>query len=92
MLCVLLEKYNQIEITIEMLLDVNTMSIEELVGQLHVADDKYGIKEVVDDIRKVLLTEEQWETCKRQRHGKQHACKDGIKNGSEKPRVGFGVL
>ncbi|KAG8083388.1 hypothetical protein GUJ93_ZPchr0015g6838 [Zizania palustris] len=44
------EKYNQVAVAIEMLLNLNTMSIEELVGQLHVAEDRYGIKEVVNGV------------------------------------------
>ncbi|KAG8088410.1 hypothetical protein GUJ93_ZPchr0010g11050 [Zizania palustris] len=81
MLRVVPEKYNKVAVAIEMLLDLNTMSIEELVGQLRVVEDRYDIKEVMDGVGQFLLTEEQWETRRRQRRDKERAHKDGIKKG-----------
>ncbi|KAG8081917.1 hypothetical protein GUJ93_ZPchr0014g46909 [Zizania palustris] len=81
MLHVMLEKYNHVVVVIEMLVDLNTISIEKIVGRLHVVQDKYDVEEVVYGIGQRLLTEVQWETCRRQCRGKEHAHKNDTKNG-----------
>ena len=60
MLRVLPKSYAQIAISIETLLDLKTMTIEELVGHLKMAEDRLGIEVVTDKMGKLLLTEEDW--------------------------------
>ena len=58
MLWVLPKSYAQIAISIETLLDLKSLTIEELVGRLKMAEDHLGIEAVTDKAGKLLLTEE----------------------------------
>jgi len=62
---VLPPRYNQIACSIEMLLDLNKQSVEELVGRMRVAEDRCGVEAAADGIERLLLTEEQWEARRR---------------------------
>jgi len=62
---VLPPRYNQIACSIEMLLDLNKLSVEELVGRLQVAEDRCGMEAAEDGVERLLLTEEQWEARRR---------------------------
>ncbi|XP_039803946.1 K(+) efflux antiporter 3, chloroplastic-like [Panicum virgatum] len=66
----------QVVVSIEMHSDLNKMSVEELIGRLRVAKNT-DAEEAADNIKKgvqqLLLTEEQWEACRRQRGGKERA-------------------
>jgi hypothetical protein len=75
MLCVVLAKYNQITCSIEMFAELKKMSLDELVGRLHVAEERCGgsIESAADGVGRLLLTEEQWENRRRQRGDKQRA-------------------
>jgi hypothetical protein len=82
MLRVVLARYNQIACSIEMFTDMKTMSMEELVGRPRVAEERCGGGEVAaNNAGLLLLTEEQWEACRCERRGKEHARRgDGEKN------------
>jgi hypothetical protein len=60
MLRVLPQRYAQIAISIETLLDLKTLTIEELVGRLRMAEDQIGIESVTNKAGRLLLTEEDW--------------------------------
>jgi hypothetical protein len=60
MLCVLPQHYAQIAISIETLLDLKTLTIEELVGRLKMAEDCLGIGDVIEKVGNLLLSEEEW--------------------------------
>ena len=58
-------KYTQVAIAIEQLLDLKTMSLEELVGRLKTAEDRCNADEGAGNIdhgggSRLLLTEEEW--------------------------------
>jgi hypothetical protein len=58
-----------------MLTDLNTTTIEEIVGRLRVAEDADNDdakQAIAEGVEQLLLTEEQWEARRRQR-GKEHA-------------------
>jgi hypothetical protein len=63
--CCIPEKYKQIARSIESLLDLFTMSIEEAIGRLKVVDDDepQPLSGPVTDGGKLHLTREQWEAC-----------------------------
>ena len=86
MLHVVRKRYKQVVVSIEMHSDLNKMSVEELIGRLRVAEDA-DAEEAADNIEKgvqeLLLTEEQWETCWRQRGGKERACGGGSGHGGD---------
>lgn len=69
------KRLKQVAVAIEMLTDLNTTTIEELVGRLRVAEDADNDdakQDITEGVEQLLLTEEQWEARRRQR-GKEHA-------------------
>jgi hypothetical protein len=73
---VLPRRMRQVAVSIQMLCDLNTMSVEELLGQLRVAEEQDDVEESTDPAR-LLLTEQQWEA--RRRKGKER-----VRRGEEK--------
>ncbi|KAL6614788.1 hypothetical protein ACP70R_037058 [Stipagrostis hirtigluma subsp. patula] len=71
MLLVVPAKFNQVAVSIEMLMDLSKVSMEELVSRLRVAEDRIGGEQEADGGPRLLLTEEQWEA--RRRNGKERA-------------------
>ena len=55
-------RYNQVAMTIEMFCDIKKLSIEELVGRLRAAKDRFepSVEQVTDKTGRLLLTEEEW--------------------------------
>jgi hypothetical protein len=55
-------RYNQVAVTIEMFCDLKKLTIEELVGRLRVAKDRFEPKEeqAAEKGPKLLLAEEEW--------------------------------
>jgi len=74
-------KFNQVAVSIEMLLDLKTMPLEDLVGRLRVAENRCGVDDVGNESGRLLLTEAQWEARRRERHGKERTGGNGDKNG-----------
>lgn len=56
--------YSQVAVMIEMFYELKTMSIEELVGRLRAAEDRFEptMEQVTDNIGCLLLTKEEWAT------------------------------
>jgi len=52
-------KYTQIALSIETMLDMSTLMIEDLTRSLRTVDDRTGATATSDNI-KLLLTEEEW--------------------------------
>jgi len=48
-------------ISIETLLDLKTLTIEELVGRLNMAEDRLSLETIIDKTQKLMLSEEDWE-------------------------------
>jgi hypothetical protein len=63
--CCILEKYKHIACSIESLLDLSTMSIEEAIGRLKVidGDEPQPLLGPITVDGKLHLTREQWEAC-----------------------------
>jgi hypothetical protein len=63
--CCIPEKYKQIARSIESLLDLSTMSIEEAIGHFKVvdSDEPQPLSRPITVGGKLHLTREQWETC-----------------------------
>jgi hypothetical protein len=62
---VLPRKMRQVAVSIQMLCDLNTMSVEELLGRRRVAEEQDDIEEESTDPACLLFTEEQWEAHRR---------------------------
>jgi hypothetical protein len=55
-------RFNQVVVSIEMFCDVKTLSVEDLVGRLRVAEDRFEdkLEQVTDKAGRLLLAEEEW--------------------------------
>jgi hypothetical protein len=74
---VLLKKMRQVPVSIQMLCDLNTMFVEELLSRLCVAEEPDDDEEESTGHARLLLTEQQWEA--RRRKGKER-----VRRGEEK--------
>ncbi|WVZ88310.1 LOW QUALITY PROTEIN: hypothetical protein U9M48_034846 [Paspalum notatum var. saurae] len=87
------KKWKQVAVSIEMLLDLDTMTMEELIGRLRVAEDADAEdakeQEVgVERAGQLYLTEAQWEARRRERNRQRRH--GGVRrgNGGDKRRSG----
>ena len=53
-------KYIQIALSIETMLDLSTLTIEDVAGRLQAVDERLGQATATKDSGKLLLTEEEW--------------------------------
>jgi hypothetical protein len=80
------DKYKQIVRSIESLLDLSTMSIEEAIGHLKVIDhdEPQPLSGPITNGGKLYLTREQWEACQSDgKKGKSPSLMDGHKRGKQ---------
>ncbi|KAL6658537.1 hypothetical protein ACP70R_004123 [Stipagrostis hirtigluma subsp. patula] len=68
---VLPKRLKQVAVSIQMLLDLDAMSVEELLGRLRVAEEQDDVEGESAGPARLLLTEEQWEARRRQHGGKE---------------------
>jgi hypothetical protein len=84
------KKLRQVAVTVEMFGNLNTMSMEELVGRLQVAEDADAEEHEAsngDNTGQLLLTHEQWASRQRQ-HGKERAPGGGARGGGGREKGG----
>lgn len=76
-------RYNQLAVAIEMFCDMKTLTIEELVGRLQAAEDRFEptVDQVTDKAGRLLLTEEDWAAKKKHRLQSESSSSGG-KNGA----------
>jgi hypothetical protein len=55
-------RFNQVAVSIEMFCDTKTLTVEDLVGRLHAAEDRFenNLDHVTDKAGRLLLAEEDW--------------------------------
>ena len=55
-------QFNQVAVSIEMFCDVKTLSVEDLVGRIQAAEDRFEdkLEQVTDKAGRLLLAEEEW--------------------------------
>ncbi|XP_072150855.1 uncharacterized protein [Setaria viridis] len=58
-LCVLSKRYSQIAVSIEMLLDVNTLALEDLVGHLRTAKDRIDVDTITKKSEHLMLSKDE---------------------------------
>jgi hypothetical protein len=80
---VLPKQYTQIAVSIETLLNINTLMVEELVGRLRAAEDRLDVDTVTEKTEKLYLSEDQW--LAKYRH---HLAPEGSSSGSGGDRQG----
>jgi len=80
--------YNQVAVTIEMFCDLKKLSIEELVGRLRAAEDRFepSVEQVTEKAGKLLLMEEEWAARNKSRMVTDQSSSSG-KNGGSKHYV-----
>lgn len=76
-------KYNQVAVTIEMFCDLKTLTMEELVGRLRAAEDRFEpvVEEVTNKAGQLMLTEEEWAAKNKARSGLESSSSSGGKGG-----------
>jgi hypothetical protein len=88
------DQYSQMACSIETLLDLNTVSVEELIGRLRSSEGRGGRSAKQSAGGVLLLTEEEWEArCKQRVHGQGSSGNgngNGRKKGKPKPKNGNG--
>ena len=65
------EKLTQAVVSLEMFLDLNRVSIEEVIGRLRVFEERLKPKEVTDSLGRLMLCEEDWEARRKSRRGQE---------------------
>src|SRR3954465_15525691 len=60
-------KYRQMAMAIESLIDLKTMTIEELTGRLSACEDHYDLDDATQHTGRLLLTEEEWSARQKKR-------------------------
>jgi hypothetical protein len=91
MLRVLPKRYAQIAISIETLLDLKTLTMEELVGRLKMAEDRLEIEAITDKTGKLLLSEEDWVARNRHRLMPDTSSLSGGERKGGRPKNGGGA-
>ncbi|XP_073357719.1 uncharacterized protein [Aegilops tauschii subsp. strangulata] len=59
-LSVVPKRYSQIALSIETLVDLDNLSVEELTGRLKAAEERYDLEQAEASVGRLLLTEEEW--------------------------------
>jgi hypothetical protein len=75
--------FNQVAVSIEMFCDVKTLSVEDLVGRLRAAEDRFEdkVEQITDKAGWLLLAEEEWFE-KHKHHFQANSHKEGGSGGS----------
>ncbi|XP_066341937.1 uncharacterized protein [Miscanthus floridulus] len=75
--------YSQVAVAIEMFKDMKSLTIEELVGHLWAAEDRFepSVEQVVEKTGKLLLIEEEWMTRNKSRMQSESSSTSGGKSG-----------
>ena len=85
-LSVVPKQFSQIALSIETLVDLDQLSVEELTGRLKAAEERHELQQSTDSVGSLLLTEEEWNA--RLKNGDSHA--GGSGSGSSRGRRGRG--
>ena len=59
-LSVVPKRYSQIALSIETLVDLDTLSVEELTGRLRAAEERYDLDQVDSGVGRLMFTAEEW--------------------------------
>ncbi|WVZ95739.1 hypothetical protein U9M48_041466 [Paspalum notatum var. saurae] len=81
-------KFKQVAVSIEILLDLDAMTVEGLIRRLRVAEqaEDEDVKTLAVDGGRLYLTEEQWEARRRQRVREQRRAGDARRGGGSRNR------
>lgn len=76
-------RFNQVAVSIEMFCDVKTLLVEDLVGHLRAAEDRFEdkVEQITDKAGRLLLEEEEWLE-KYKHHFQANSTKEGGSGGS----------
>ena len=74
-------KYIQIALSIETMLDLSTLTIEDMTGRLRAVDERLELATAMKDSGKLLLIEEEWATRRNSGVASSSRCGDGKRRG-----------
>ncbi|CAD6219369.1 unnamed protein product [Miscanthus lutarioriparius] len=80
------ERLSQAAVSLEMFLDLNTVSIEDVIGRLRVFEERGKPKEITDGMGRLLLCEEDWEARRKTRREQESSGGGSGSNSRGKPR------
>ena len=80
------DKLSQAAVSLEMFLDLNTASIEDVIGRLRVFEERGKAKEITDGMGRLLLCEEEWEARQKARREQESSSGGAGSNSRGKPR------
>jgi len=83
------DKLSQAAVSLEMFLDLNNVSLEEVIGRLRVFEERAKPKEVTDAMGRLMLCEEDWEARRKARR-EQDSSGGSTGSGSRGKRRGRG--
>jgi hypothetical protein len=77
-------RYNEIALAIEMFCDLDELTVEELIGRLKAAEDRFeaSMEKVTEKTGNLLLTEDEWAARNRSRMIQETSSSSGQKGGS----------
>jgi hypothetical protein len=85
------DRLSQAAVSLEMFLDLNKVSIEEVIGRLRVFEERGKPKEVTDALGRLMLCEEDWEArCKARREQKSSGGSGGSSSRGKRQSRGRG--
>jgi len=89
LLQVVLDRLSQAAVSLEMFLDLNKVSIEEVIGRLRVFEERGKPKEITDAMGRLMLCEEDWEARRKARR-EQESSGGSSSSGNRRKRRGRG--
>jgi hypothetical protein len=78
------DRLSQAAVSLEMFLDLNKVSIEEVIGRLRVFEERGKPKEVTDAMGRLMLCEEDWEARRKARREQESSGGSGGSNNRSK--------
>ena len=67
------EKLSQAAVSLEMFLNLNTVTIEEVIGRLRVFEERAKPKQITDAMGRLMLCEEDWEARRKARRDEENS-------------------
>lgn len=74
------EKLNQAAVSLKMFFDMNSVSVEEVIGRLRVFEERQKPKQITDTMGRLMLCEEDWEVRHKARREQESSCGSASSN------------
>ena len=84
------EKLSQAAVSLEMFLNLNTITIEEVIGRLRMFEERAKPKQITDAMGRLMLCEEDWEARRKARRDEENSGGNAGSSSSRGKRRGRG--